>query len=302
MEKNFVHLNIHTQYSIVDSTIRIPELMKNCVSSEFPAVTITDQNNVFMVKFYRKALDFGIKPIIGCDLFIANPDDEKNHDRLIILCKNNLGYKNLTRLITKSWLDGQTHFGPRLHKDWLDKKNCEGLIALSGGVRGDIGRSLLNGHHDLSARLLESWQALFGDRFYIELNRTNRNQEESYIDEAIHLADNFSVPVVATNDVRFLSKDDYHAHEARVCIQDGTILSDSNRKKSYSEHQYMKTASEISDLFSDIPEALSNTVEIAKRCSLNLDLGKSFLPVFPIPNNNSAENYLETLSHSGLKA
>ena len=303
MEKNFVHLNIHTQYSIVDSTIRIPELMKNCVSSEFPAVTITDQNNVFgMVKFYRKALDFGIKPIIGCDLFIANPDDEKNHDRLIILCKNNLGYKNLTRLITKSWLDGQTHFGPRLHKDWLDKKNCEGLIALSGGVRGDIGRSLLNGHHDLSARLLESWQALFGDRFYIELNRTNRNQEESYIDEAIHLADNFSVPVVATNDVRFLSKDDYHAHEARVCIQDGTILSDSNRKKSYSEHQYMKTASEISDLFSDIPEALSNTVEIAKRCSLNLDLGKSFLPVFPIPNNNSAENYLETLSHSGMKA
>ncbi len=303
MEKNFVHLNIHTQYSIVDSTIRIPELMKNCVSSEFPAVTITDQNNVFgMVKFYRKALDFGIKPIIGCDLFIANPDDEKNHDRLIILCKNNLGYKNLTRLITKSWLDGQTHFGPRLHKDWLDKKNCEGLIALSGGVRGDIGRSLINGHHDLSARLLESWQALFGDRFYIELNRTNRNQEERYIDEAIHLADNFSVPVVATNDVRFLSKDDYHAHEARVCIQDGTILSNPNRKKSYSEHQYMKTASEISDLFSDIPEALSNTVEIAKRCSLNLDLGKSFLPVFPIPNNNSAENYLETLSHSGLKA
>ena len=303
MEKNFVHLNIHTQYSIVDSTIRIPELMKNCVSSEFPAVTITDQNNVFgMVKFYRKALDFGIKPIIGCDLFIANPDDEKNYDRLIILCKNNLGYKNLTRLITKSWLDGQTHFGPRLHKDWLDKKNCEGLIALSGGVRGDIGRSLLNGHHDLSARLLESWQALFGDRFYIELNRTNRNQEERYIDEAIHLADNFSVPVVATNDVRFLSKDDYHAHEARVCIQDGTILSDPNRKKSYSEHQYMKTASEISDLFSDIPEALSNTVEIAKRCSLNLDLGKSFLPVFPIPNNDSAENYLETLSHSGLKA
>ena len=303
MKKNFVHLNIHTQYSIVDSTIRIPELMKNCVSSEFPAVTITDQNNVFgMVKFYRRALDFGIKPIIGCDLFIANPDDEKKHDHLIVLCKNNLGYKNLTRLITKSWLDGQTHFGPRLHKEWLDKKNCEGLIALSGGARGDIGRSLLNGHHDLSVRLLESWQALFGDRFYIELNRTNRNQEENYINEAIHLADNFSVPVVATNDVRFLSKDDYHAHEARVCIQDGTILSDLNRKKSYSEHQYMKTASEISDLFSDIPEALSNTFEIAKRCNLNLDLGKSFLPVFPIPNNNSAENYLETLSHSGLKA
>ena len=303
MKKNFVHLNIHTQYSIVDSTIRVPELMQSCVSSEFPAVTITDQNNVFgMVKFYRKALDFGIKPIVGCDLFIANPDDEKRHDHLIILCKNNLGYKNLTRLITKSWLDGQTHFGPRLHKEWLDKNNCEGLIALSGGVRGDIGRSLLNGHHDLSARLLESWQALFGDRFYIELNRTNRNQEENYINEAIHLADNFSVPVVATNDVRFLSKDDFHAHEARVCIQNGTILSDSNRKKSYSEDQYMKTPSEISDLFSDIPEAISNTVEIAKRCNLNLDLGKSFLPVFPIPNNNSAENYLETLSHSGLKA
>ena len=158
MNDTFIHLNLHSQYSIIDSTIRIPELMKECVSNNFPAITLTDQNNVFgMVKFYRKALEHGIKPIIGCDVFIADSDDTTKHDHLILLCANNEGYQNLTQLITKSWLKGQTRHGPRIHKSWLKSGNCKGLIALSAGTKGDVGRSLMNDHHDLASRILDSW-------------------------------------------------------------------------------------------------------------------------------------------------
>ena len=277
MNHSFVHLNIHTQYSIMDSTIRIPNLMQECATNNFPAVTLTDQNNVFgMVKFYRQAINYGIKPIIGCDLFIADPDDESRHNNIILLCANNEGYKNLTQLITKSWLEGQTRHGPRIHKEWLNKANCSGLIALSAGINGDVGRALINDHHDLAANLLDTWMQLFDDRFYIELTRTNRTFEEDYIQQALFLANDFSTPVVASNDVRFISENDFDSHEARVCIHDGTILSDLKRPRIYSKQQYLKTSSEIASLFSDIPEALSNSIEIAKRCNLKLDLGKSY--------------------------
>jgi len=302
MSDTFVHLNLHSQYSIVDSTIRIPELMKECVLNHFPAITLTDQNNVFgMVKFYRKALEYGIKPIIGCNVFIADPDDITRHDHLVLLCANNEGYQNLTQLITKSWLQGQTRYGPRIHKSWLKSENCRGMIALSAGIKGDVGRSLMNDHHDLASRNLDSWLEVFGDRFYIELVRTNRHFEEEYIQEALLLANDFSVPVVATNDVRFISPGDFESHEARVCIHDGLILSDPKRPKIYSDQQYLKTATEINSLFEDIPEAISNTVEIAKRCNLNLNLGKSFLPVFPIPDNQTSEIYLQKIANQALE-
>jgi len=302
MNDTFIHLNLHSQYSIIDSTIRIPELMKECVSNNFPAITLTDQNNVFgMVKFYRKALEHGIKPIIGCDVFIADSDDTTKHDHLILLCANNEGYQNLTQLITKSWLKGQTRHGPRIHKSWLKSGNCKGLIALSAGTKGDVGRSLMNDHHDLASRILDSWLKVFDDRFYIELVRTNRQFEEDYIEQALFLANDFSVPVVATNDVRFISPDDFESHEARVCIHDGLILSDPKRPKNYSNQQYLKSASEINSLFADIPEAVSNTIEIAKRCNLNLDLGKSFLPVFPIPNKQTSEVFLFEEANKALE-
>ena len=301
MNHSFVHLNIHTQYSILDSTIRIPNLMQECANNNFPAVTLTDQNNVFgMVKFYRQAINYGIKPIIGCDLFVADPDDESRHNNIILLCTNNDGYKNLTQLITKSWLKGQTRHGPRIHKEWLNKANCSGLIALSAGINGDVGRALINDHHDLAANLLDTWMQLFDDRFYIEITRTNRAFEEDYIQQALFLANDFSTPVVASNDVRFISENDFDSHEARVCIHDGSILSDLKRPRIYSKQQYLKTSSEIVSLFSDIPEALSNSIEIAKRCNLKLDLGKSYLPIFPIPNKGSAEDFLEKKSNDGL--
>lgn len=301
MTNNFIHLNLHSQYSIVDSTIRIPKLMEECASNNMPAISLTDQNNVFgMVKFYRKALEFGVKPIIGSDIFLADEDDESRYDRITLLCIDNDGYKNLTQLITRAWLDGQTRFGPRLHKSWLSKKNCKGLIALSAGLNGDIGRSLVNEHHDLASRQLDSWLSLFEDRFYLELIRTDRQFEENYIQQALLLAHDNSVPVVATNDVRFLNLNDYSSHEARVCINDGLILSDVNRPKLYSDQQYLKNAKEMHDLFSDIPESLQNTIEIAKRCNLHLRLGESFLPIFPVPEDQTTDSYLLKESEKGL--
>ena len=301
MSKKFIHLNLHSQYSIVDSTIRIPQLMQQCVENKMPAITLTDQNNVFgMVKFYRKALEYGIKPIIGADIFIADEDDISRNDHLILLCANNIGYKNLTKLITRAWLEGQTRYGPRFHKDWFTKDNCKGLITLSAGLKGDLGRSLVNDHHDLAARQLDYWLELFGDRFYIELNRTNRPAEENYIQKALLLAHDYKVPVVATNDVRFLNSSDYESHEARVCINEGLILSDPNRPKLYSDQQYLKNSTDMLDLFRDIPESLSNTVEIVKRCNLNLKLGKSFLPIFSVPENQTTNSYLLKESEKGL--
>ena len=301
MTNNFIHLNLHSQYSIVDSTIRIPQLMKECIKNSMPAITLTDQNNVFgMVKFYRKALEYGIKPIIGTDIFLADEDDATRCDRITLLCANNNGYQNLTQLITRAWLDGQKRHGPRLHKSWFNKKNSKGLIALSAGLKGDIGRSLMNEHHDLASRQLDSWLELFDDRFYLELSRTNRQHEEDYIQQALLLAHDNSVPVVATNDVRFLSSKDFASHEARVCINEGLILSDPNRPKLYSDQQYLKNAQDMHELFKDIPESLLNTAEIAKRCNLHLRLGESFLPIFPVPEEQTTESFLLKESEKGL--
>jgi len=302
MKHSFVHLHVHTEYSIVDSTIRIPSLMQQSSAGGMPAVALTDQGNVFgLVKFYRKALQSGVKPIIGADLRIMDPDDDQRSDSLILLCQNLAGYRNLTRLVTRSWLEGQYRGVPRLHKDWLDRDSCEGLIALSGGRNGDVGRYLLNGHHEEAAKLAAHWCGLFEDRFFLELIRTGRSDEEECVQLSLSLAHEYSIPVVATNDVRFLVSGDFAAHEARVCIHDGRTLADSNRPQLYSEQQYFKSAAEMSALFADVPEAIANSVEIAKRCSLDLQLGKSFLPIFPVPEGTTPEQVLRKDSEQGLQ-
>ncbi len=303
MTNRFVHLHLHTEYSIVDSTVRIPSLMQACASGGMPAVALTDQGNIFgLVKFYRKALQNGVKPIIGSDVRIADPADDNRHDSLVLLCQNLAGYRNLTRLVTRSWLEGQLRGVPRLQKSWLDRESCEGLIALSAGREGDIGRNLIGGHYDVAAQLLASWRDLFDDRFFLELIRTGRNNEEECVQQSLSLAQEFSVPVVATNDVRFLIADDFDAHEARVCIHDGRTLADGNRPRLYSEQQYLKSSDEMAALFADIPEAVANSLEIAKRCSLDLRLGESFLPVFPVPEDTTTDDYLRVEAERGLDA
>ena len=302
MTKPFVHLHLHTEYSIVDGTVRIPALMDQCVRDNMPAVALTDQGNLFgLIKFYRKALACGIKPLIGVDLKIKDPDEADRPFSLVLLCQSLAGYRNLTRLITRTYLEGQYRGVPLARQDWLSRDAMQGLIALSGGLHGDIGRANVAGNPQQAAARLRYWQDVFGDRFYIEIARTGRANEEEYVQQAVSLAAETGTPVVASNDVRFLNSDDFDAHEARVCIQQGRSLGDTDRPKHYSEHQYFKSCGEMSDLFDDIPEAVANSLEIARRCSLELRLDQTYLPAFPVPQGQTADAYLESESKSGLQ-
>jgi len=302
MSEPFVHLHLHTEYSIADGTVRIPALMDQCVRHGMPAVALTDQGNLFgMIKFYRRALASGIKPIIGVDLKLKDPDEADRPFCLILLCQNLVGYRNLTRLITRTYLEGQHRGVPLAERAWISRDTTEGLIALSGGIHGDIGRAIVAGHAGQAADRLREWQQVFGDRFYIELARTGRSAEEDYVQQAVSLAAATGTPVVASNDVRFLHADDFDAHEARVCIQEGRGLGDADRPRHYSEHQYFKSCDDMASVFEDIPEAIANSLEIAKRCSLELKLGETFLPAFPVPQGQTTETYVEAESKRGLQ-
>ena len=300
-QPSFIHLRVHTEYSLVDGVVRIKPLMQALAADEIPAIALTDQSNLFaMVKFTRAALGAGIKPIIGVDALVRYGDDQEAPFQMVLLAQNKTGYLNLSRLISKSYLQGQHRGVPIIQAEWIEQ-GAEGIIALSGGRQGDIGRALLSGQSDLAKQRLQSWASCFKDRFYIELQRTGRENEEAYIAEVVELAITHDVPVVATNDVRFLKSEEFDAHETRVCIHDGRTLDDPRRPKNYSEQQYLRSSEEMQALFSDIPEALANTVEIAKRCNLEIQLGKSFLPKFPIPEGETEASYFCRVSREGLE-
>ena len=304
----FVHLHLHTEYSLVDSVVRIEidgdaavGLMDAVAREGMPAVALTDQGNLFaMVKFYKAAQSAGIKPIIGVDLLVHEAGERVEPSRLVLLCQNDVGYRNLTRLVSRSYLEGQHKGRPTIERSWLTPDNLRGLIALSGGRDGDVGRAIIGGRDADARAALQSWLELFADRYYLELQRTGREGEESCIRGALLLAAEYDVAVVATNDVRFVSKGDFQAHEARVCIHEGMMLDDPKRPRRYSEQQYLKSPQEMAALFHDIPEALLNTVEIARRCSLELQLGKSVLPAYPVPAGSSVEDFLRAESTRGL--
>ncbi len=296
----FVHLRLHTEYSLIDGLLRIKPTMARVAELGMPAVAITDHHNFFgLVKAYKAASELGIKLIIGADLHVIDPVDEERHHELCLLAQNEAGYQNLMWLLSQSYREGQYLGRPRVRLDWI-RDHAGGLIALSGGRQGDIGQALLNGREADARAALSRWLDWFPDRFYIELQRTGRANEEDYLHAAVELAGEQGCPVVATNDVRFLSSDEFEAHEARVCIGDGRTLDDPRRARLYSEQQYLRTAAEMVELFADIPEALENTVEIAKRCSVSMVLGQPFLPNYPVPEGESIEQYLSRLSHEGL--
>lgn len=303
MELNpqFIHLHVHSEYSLVDGLIRIKPLVKAVVDAGMPAVAVTDQCNLFaLVKFYKAAITSGLKPISGVDVWIRNSEEPNNPFALLLLVQNSQGYANLTRLISRSYREGQ-HLGrPMLNREWLNRESCAGLIALSGGAAGDIGRALLTDRTDLAHSLINQWLTIFDNRFYLEISRTGREREEDLLHASIALAYALQTPVVATNDVRFLHPDDFYAHEIRVCIHDGRTLDDPRRPHVYSEQQYLRTPQEMAELFADIPEALENSIEIAKRCNLELTLGENFLPDFPIPHGMTVEGFLSAESERGL--
>ncbi len=301
MKTKFVHLHIHTEYSLIDGLPRIKQLIAAVKDRGMPAVAITDFCNLFgMVKFYRAALDLGVKPIIGVEVAIHNETNPAANFPLVLLCQNEQGYLNLTHLVSRGYLDQSLGMGV-IAKSWLEGYS-EGLIALSGGRLGDIGQALLQKDQASAEKLLTQWLHLFKDRFYIELQRTDREQEELYLQQALVLAEQFNIPVVATNDVRFIATDDFEAHEARVCIHDGRVLEDPKRPQRYSVNQYLRSAEEMTELFKDIPEAITNSYVIAMKCNLQLKLGKVCLPNFPIPANFSLDHYLDLRAKEGLDA
>ncbi len=297
----FVHLHLHSEYSLVDGTVRIKPLIEKALELGMPAIAITDQNNLFgLVKFYRAAEAAGIKPIIGADVLLRYPDSPDQVSRLVLLCQSRTGYLNLCELLSRGYTEGQHHGIPYLHRDWIEG-STEGLIALSAGREGDIGQALLNKHPNRARQLAEQWVKLFPDRFYIEIQRTGREQEQACEIAALNLAAELALPVIASNDVRFLDKTDFYAHEARVCIHDGRLLSDKRREHRYSEEQYFKSPEEMQELFSDLPEALENTVYLAQRCNLEMEFDTYHLPDFPTPDQLDVETFLRQESRAGLE-
>jgi len=301
MEPQFIHLHVHTEYSLANGIVRVKSLVNALKAAKSPAVAVTDQGNLFsMVKFYRAALAAGIKPLVGVDVWIANEAQPGQPFRLVLLCKNNQGYLNLTELVSKSYSHGQHRGVPTIEKNWL--AGCtDGLIALSGGMQGDIGQALLSQDMELAVSLVQQWQKLFPDSFYLQLHRVGWPREESYVHAAVELAQQMDIPVVATNAVHFLQREDFEAHEIRVCIHDSRTLEDPHRPKNFTDQQYLKTPEEMIELFQDIPEAIENTLEIARRCNLELSLGKNYLPDFPIPKGMTEGEYFRQQAKQGLE-
>ena len=302
MSADFVHLRLHTEYSLIDSVVRVPELVDAVSAAGMAAVAVTDQSNLFaMVKFYKAALAKGVKPIVGVDLLVKEPGDRATPSRITLLCQSQAGYRNVTRLVSRAYLDGQQRGVPTIDRDWLTLENLDGLIALSCAGEGDVGRALTNAREKDAERALDFWAALFPGRFYIELQRLGRPGEETYIAAAVTLASRRNIPVVATNSVCFLKQDDFESHEARVCIHDGTLLADPGRVRRYSQQQYLRSPQEMAVLFADVPEALANSVELARRCSLVLKLGEARLPPYPVPGGITTEDFIRIEAANGLE-
>ncbi|QBR50566.1 DNA polymerase III subunit alpha [Erwinia sp. QL-Z3] len=299
-EPRFIHLRVHSDYSMVDGLAKTGPLVKKAASLGMPAIGITDYLNLCgLVKFYGGAHGQGVKPIIGADFKVSSDAMGDDLGQLTILAANNTGYQNLTLLISKAYQRGYGAAGPIIDRDWLIELG-EGLILLSGGRRGDVGQMLLRGNHAQVAECLAFYQQYFPERYYLELIRTGRQDEETWVHAAVELAIANSIPVVATNEVCFLEAGDFDAHEIRVAIHDGFPLDDPKRPKNYSPQQYLRTEEEMCELFSDIPEALANSVEIAKRCNVTIRLGEYFLPQFPT-GEMTTEDFLVMKSREGLE-
>lgn len=298
MPARFVHLHLHSEFSLVDSTIRLPQLIKRCAALELPAVAVTDLSNLFgLIKFYKEAQKAGIKPVAGSDVIVQAADGSLS--RLTLLCRNREGYLNLSRLLSRAFLDGHQGDHVCVRPDWV-AEHAGGLFALAG-PGSDIGQLLREGKSELAEARLRELQQRFDDRLYLELVRTQREGEEDFIAGACDLAIRRGLGVVASNDVRFLEAEDYEAHEARVCISTGRVLGDPRRPREYSDQQYLKSSDEMAALFADIPAALDNSLELARRCNLELRLGTYFLPAFPVPDEHTLDSWIRSTAHEGLE-
>jgi len=297
----FVHLRLHSEYSVQDSLIRVDEAIKAAKSDQMSALALTDLSNVFgLIKFYSSARKKGVKPIAGCDIWVASTELPDKPARLLLLVQNRVGWRNLCELLSRAYRHNMHRGRAMLLPDWFDRASTEGLIALSGAHLGDVGQALLNGSSEVASLLAQAWEKRFPGRYYLEIQRDGRPECEAHLCAAVSLAETLDLPLVATHPVQFLQRSDFTAHEARVCIAEGYTLGDKRRPKVFTEEDYFKTQAEMAELFADLPEALENSVEIARRCNLILELGKSKLPDFPTPGGMPLDDYLRQRARDGL--
>ena len=281
MTPQFIHLRMHSEYSVTDSTVRLDSAIKKVKEQGVGALGLTDLNNIFGgLIFYTHARKAGVKALMGCDLVIQNETDRDKPFRMAVFCQNHEGYKNLCEILTHAWLKNQYMGRGETKLEWLFKHH-EGLIFLSGGPEGQIAQLCLSGKKAEAIALAEKMKSLWGDRFFLELQRAGRPSDEAVVRYHLSIADECDIPVVATHPIQFLEPEDFDAHDIRVCIARGDVLADKSRPKLYSKEQYLKTPEEMISLFADVPSAIANTVEIAKRCNLEGVLSKPQLPLFP---------------------
>ena len=301
-ETSFIHLRLHSEYSVTDGIVRLNDAVARAVACGMPALALTDLVNFFgLVKFYSAARGKGVKPILGCDVFIANEGDPDRPCRLLLLCRSRQGYLQLCELLSRAYLAPRTRGRAEITRQMLVEVGVDGLIALSGAAGGDVGEALLQGNREQAAGRARAWAALFPDAFYLEVQRYGQLQQDTLVSATADLAAELDLPLVATHPIQFLERDDFKAHEARVCIAEGYMLGDARRPKLYTEEQYFKCPEEMAALFADLPEALQNSVEIAKRCNLQITLGKNYLPDFPTPDGITLDNFLCQEAATGLE-
>ena len=298
----YVHLRLHSEYSITDGIVRIADAVKAASADAMPALALTDLGNLFgLIKFYSSARGKGLKPIAGADVWMSGGEAGEPASRLLLLVRNRQGYRQLCELLTRAYVADGRRDRAEIRREWLLQIGCDGLIALSGGHQGDVGEALLNGNFALATERALAWADFFPGAFYLEVQRYGQPQQEYLVNQTADLAGETGLPLVATHPVQFMRRDDFQAHEARVCIAEGYVLGDTRRPKPYTAEQYFKSQGEMLELFADLPEAIENTLEIAKRCNIELTLGKNFLPDFPIPAGMTIDEFLVEESKKGLE-
>ena len=299
-DPDFLHLRVHSEYSVVDSIVRIDSLVAAAKADRQPAVAITDLGNVFgWIKFYKAARAAGVQPILGADVWITNEADRDKAHRLLLIVSSQAGYLRLCELLSRAWLENSWRERGEIRREWLG--STDGLIALSGAAQGDVGEALLAGRAELAAQLASDWARRFPNAFYLELQRVGRPTDESHVRLAAALAARLGLPIVATNPVQFVKPDEYAAHEARVCIAEGELLANPSRTRRFSQQMWFRSQADMVELFADLPAALANTVGIARRCHLTMSLGKARLPDFQVPEGWTLDDWLRAQSHEGLQ-
>ncbi len=300
-DPRFIHLRLHSEFSVTDGLVRLDDAVAKAKDAGMPALALTDLSNTFgWVKFYRAARGKGVKPIFGCDVWVTNHADRARPSRLLLLVQHAAGYRRLCELLSRAFQENLHRGHAEIDPAWL-LEDSSGLIALSGGAQGSVAQALLDDKPDAARREAEQWAVCFPGRYYLELQRYGQPHAERLIDGLLDIGQELGLPSVATHPVQFLSADDFQAHEARVCIAEGMMLGDPRRARPFTAEQYLKAPDEMTALFADLPEALANSVEIAKRCNLELTLGKSRLPDFPTPDGMSLDDYIRSRAYEGLE-